>query len=81
MGNQHQGDSMKNNTQVYVLTLNAPSKKAVRLWTGSSIHALRHCSSKKIDRTLAEMQRCVDDLQRAITGLATGGSYSINRSR
>jgi hypothetical protein len=72
---------MKNTTQVYVLTLNAPSKKAVRLWTGSSIHALRHCSSKKIDRTLAEMQRCVDDLQRAITGLATGGSYSINRSR
>jgi hypothetical protein len=64
-----------------VLTLNAPSRKAVRLWTGSSIHALRHCSSKKIDRTLAEMQRCVDDLQRAITGLATGGSYSINRSR
>ena len=81
MGNQPQGDRMKNTTQVYVLTLNAPSRKAVRLWTGSSIHSLRHCSSKKIDRTLAEMQHCVDDLQRTITGLATGGSYSINRSR
>jgi hypothetical protein len=75
------GESMKNTTQVYVLTLNAPSKKTVRLWTGTSIHSLRHCSSKKIDRTLAEMQQHVDDLQRAITVLATGGSYSINRSR
>jgi len=72
---------MKNTTQVYVLTLNAPSRKTVRLWTGASIHALRHCSSKKIDRTLAEMQQHVDDLQRTISVLATGGSYSINRAR
>jgi hypothetical protein len=42
---------------------------------------LRHCSSKKIDRTLAEMQQHVDNLQRAISVLATGESYSINRSR
>jgi len=42
---------------------------------------LRPCSSKKIDWTLAEMQQYVDDLQRAISVLATGGSYSINRSR
>lgn len=54
---------MKNTTQVYVLTLNAPSKKTVRLWTGARIHSLRHCSSKKIDRTLAEMQQHVDELQ------------------
>ncbi|OGW51551.1 MAG: hypothetical protein A2V62_04185 [Nitrospirae bacterium RBG_19FT_COMBO_58_9] len=72
---------MKNTTQVYVLTLNAPSKKPVRLWTGASIHSLRHCSSKRIDRTLAEMQQHVDELQRAICLMATGGSYSINRSR
>jgi hypothetical protein len=72
---------MKNATQVYVLTLNAPSKQTVRLWTGTSIHSLRHCSSKKIDRTLAEMQHHVDVLQRAISVRATGGSYSINRSR
>lgn len=72
---------MKNTTQVYVLTLNAPSKKPVRLWTGASIHSLRHCSGKRIDRTLAEMQQHVDELQRAICLMATGGSYSINRSR
>jgi hypothetical protein len=72
---------MKKATQVYVLTLNAPSRNAVRLWTGANIHSLRHCSSKKIDRTLAEMQQHVDDLQRAISVQATGGSYSINRSR
>jgi len=39
------GDRMKNATQVYVLTLNAPSRKTVRLWTGASIHSLRHCTS------------------------------------
>ncbi|MEP6889641.1 MAG: hypothetical protein ABI955_02965 [Nitrospirota bacterium] len=72
---------MKNATQVYVLTLNAPSRKTVRLWTGASLHSLRHCSSKKIDRTLAEMQQRVDRLQRTISELATGGLYSINRSR
>lgn len=72
---------MKNVTQVYVLALNAPLRKTVRLWTGASIHSLRHCSSKKIDRTLAEMQQHVDDLQRAISVRATGRSYSINRSR
>jgi hypothetical protein len=72
---------MKNTTQVYVLTLNAPSRKTVRLWTGASLHALRHCSSKKIDRTLAEMQQHVDDLQRAIRVRATGASYSLNRAR
>jgi hypothetical protein len=72
---------MKNTTQVYVMTLNSPSRKTVRLWTGASIHSLRHCSSKKIDRTLAEMQQHMDDLQRAIRVLATGGSYSINHSR
>jgi hypothetical protein len=81
MGNQHQGDNMKNTTQVYVLTLNAPSRKTVRLWTGASIHSLRHCSSKKIDRALAEMQQHVDDLQRATWVRAKGGSYSINRAR
>lgn len=72
---------MKNTTQVYVLMLNAPLQKTVRLWTAASIHSLRHCSSKKIDRTLAEMQQYVDALQRAISVLATCGYYSINRSR
>ena len=81
MGTGFRVNCMKSTTQVYALTLNAPSRKTVRLWTGASIHSLRHCSSKKIDRTLVEMQQHVDDLQRAITVLATGESYSINRSR
>jgi hypothetical protein len=72
---------MKNATQVYVLRLNAPLRKTVRFWTGASLHLLRHCSRKKIDRTLAEMQQHVDNLQRTISELATGGSYSINPSR
>lgn len=72
---------MKNTTQVYVLTLNALSRKTIRLWTGASIHSLRHCASNEIDRTLAKMQQHVDDLQRAIMVLAMGGSYSINPSR
>jgi hypothetical protein len=71
---------MKKATQVYV-PLNAPSRNTVRLWTGANIHSLRYCSSKKIDRTLAEMQQHVDDLHCAIKVLSTSGSYSINRSR
>ena len=81
MGTSFRGSSMKNITQVYALTLNAPSRKTIRLWTGARIYSLRHCSSNKIDRTLAEMQQHVDDLQCAIMVLAMGGSYSINRSR
>jgi len=71
---------MKSITQAYVLTMNVV-KRTVRVWTGASIHALRHCSSKEIDRTLVEMLPHVDELQRAISVLATSGSYSINRSR
>ena len=81
MGTSFRGSSMKNTTHVYALTLNAPSRKTVRLWMGASIYSLRRCSSKNIDRMLAEIQQHVDDLQRAIMVLAMGGSYSINRSR
>ena len=72
---------MKNTTQVFVLTLNTPSRKMIRLWTGASIHSLRLCSSKNINRTLVDMQQYVDYLQRATRVRATGGSYSINRAR
>lgn len=70
---------MKNEPQTYVLTLNSPSRKALRLWTGKSIHTLRHCSVKQIDHTLREMQQHVDDLQ--VIEPAPGRSYSLNRSR
>ena len=70
---------MKNTPQTYVLTLNSPSRKALRLWTGKSIHTLRHCSIKQIGHALMEMQQYVDDLQAHVQ--VPGASYSLNRSR
>lgn len=69
---------MKNTPRTYVLTLNSPSRKGLRLWMGESIHALRHCSVKQIGHALREMQQNVDNHQ-APTSL--GGSYSLNRGR
>ena len=58
---------MKHTPQTYVLTLNSPSRKSIRLWTGKSIHTLRHCSVKQIGHALMEMQQYVDDLQATCT--------------
>lgn len=55
---------MKNTPLIYLLTLNSPSQRALRLWTGRSVHQLRHCSAKQIASALVEMQRNVDDLQK-----------------
>jgi len=55
---------MKNTPLIYLLTLNSPSQRALRLWTGRSVHQLRHCSAKQIGSALAEMQKNVDDLQK-----------------
>lgn len=55
---------MKNTPLIYLLTLNSPSQKALRLWTGRSVHQLRHCSAKQIGNALVEMQKNVDDLQK-----------------
>ena len=60
---------MKTTPQIYVLTLNSPSRSALRLWTGKSIHTLRHCSAKQIGRALIEMRQNVDDLQKTIKTL------------
>ena len=54
---------MKNTPRVYVLKLNSPSRSNPRLWTGKSVHALRHCSVKQIGNVLMEMQQHVGDLQ------------------
>ena len=70
---------MKNTPQTYVLTLNSPSRKGLRLWTGKNIHTLRHCSVKQIGYALMEMQQYVDDLRAPVP--VTGASYSLNRSR
>jgi hypothetical protein len=70
---------MSQTPQTYLLTLNSPSRKALRLWTGKSIHTLRHCSVKQIGHALLEMQQYVDELQATVP--VPGASYSLNRSR
>lgn len=60
---------MKNAQQTYLLTLNSPSQRALRLWTGNSIHTLRHCSVKQIGNTLVEMQKNIDNLQKSMRTL------------
>jgi hypothetical protein len=54
---------MKNAPQIYVLTLDSSSRKALRVWKGANIHALRHCSVKQIGSALMEMQQRLQDLQ------------------
>lgn len=71
--------SMKTTSRTYVLTLNSPSRKGLRLWMGDSIHALRHCSVKQLGLALREMQQNVDSLQAPVS--SSGGSYSLNRGR
>ena len=70
---------MRNTPLTYVLTLNSPFRKSLRLWTGKNIHTLRHCSVKQIGHALMEMQQHVDDLQAPVP--TPSRSYSLNRSR
>jgi hypothetical protein len=72
-------DTMNQTPQTYVLTLNSPSRKPLRLWTGKSIHALRHCSVKQLNHALMELQQHMDGVQALVP--APGASYSLNRSR
>jgi len=55
---------MRKTPLTYLLRLNSPSVRALRLWTGRSTHTLRHCSVKQIGRALGEMQKNLDDLQK-----------------
>ncbi len=70
---------MKNAPRTYVLTLNSPSRKGLRLWTGKSIHALRHCSIKQIGPALTEIQRHMNEQQATVP--VPGLSYSLNCRR
>ncbi|MBH0206705.1 MAG: hypothetical protein HP498_13000 [Nitrospira sp.] len=70
---------MKTTPRTYVLTLNSPSRKGLRLWMGDNIHALRHCSVKQIGLALREMQQTVDRLQSPVS--LSGGSSYLNRNR
>jgi hypothetical protein len=71
---------MNGRPQIYVLTLNSPSRKALRLWTGKDIHTLHHCSVKQMGSALMEMQQRLDDLQQAKISATSTESYS-NRAR
>lgn len=66
-GEPTSGRIVRTRRQVYVLTLNASLRRLFVLCTGSSIHSLRHGSSKNIDCTLEEMKQYVDHLQRIIS--------------
>jgi hypothetical protein len=66
---------MSQTPQTYVLTLNSP----LRLWTGKSIHTLRHCSIKQLNHALMELQQHMDGVQALVP--APGASYSLNRAR
>ena len=70
---------MSQTPQTYVLRLNSPSRKALRLWTGKSIHTLRHCSVKQLSHALMELQQHMDALEAPVS--APGPSYSLNRAR
>lgn len=72
---------MTKTRQVYVLTMQASERRRGRLWTGKSLHALRHCSVKQIDHALMEIQQHVDEWQRFIRAQTPSSSYSLNRSR
>lgn len=72
---------MKDSPQIYVLTLDSSSRKALRVWKGANIHALRHCSVKQIGSALMEMQQRLEGLQQNKTAVTSSGSYSLNRAR
>ncbi|WP_421661045.1 hypothetical protein [Nitrospira sp. BLG_2] len=66
---------MKTTPRTYVLTMNSPSRKGLRLWMGDSIHA----RSSRPGLALRELQQNVDSLQTPVS--SSGGSYSLNRDR
>jgi hypothetical protein len=68
---------MKPTRRTYVLTLHAPSRSALRIWTGKDLHALRHCSATQIGRVLTEMQQHLDHLRRAVKPAASDGSQAF----
>lgn len=70
---------MKQTQRTYVLTLNGSPQKGLRLWTGKSLHALRHCSAKQFAQALRELQQTMDSVHAPV--LPSSGSYSLNRGR
>ena len=60
---------MKHTPRIYLLTLNSPSQRALRLWTGKNLHSLRHCSISEIGSALVEMRENLDELQKDMNRL------------
>ena len=56
-------------TRIYLLTPNPPSPRTLQVWTGQSVHTLRHCSLKDIANAVAEMQERVENLQKDMVTL------------
>lgn len=56
-------------TRIYLLTPNSPSPRTLRLWTGQSVHTLRHCSLKDIANALVGLQERVESLQKDMVSL------------
>jgi hypothetical protein len=69
---------MTTTRRTYVLTLNAPSKKGLQLWTGKSLHALRFCSDKHMGQVLLDIRKDLDSVN---LHMPAASSYSFNRSR
>lgn len=69
---------MKTTRRTYVVTLNAPSKKGLQLWTGKSLHALRHCSDKQMGQALRDIR---EDLDSVSQPRPVSSPCSFNRGR
>lgn len=74
-------DDMKTTRQTYVITVPSTARNALRVWTGRSLHQLRHCSDRHISHVLAEMQQHLDHLRHSLEPAASAGSCSLNRGR
>ena len=72
---------MKRVSHVYVFTLNSRARRTMRDWTGTSLHALRRCSTVGIGAILREIQVEKDSLDSPAGVAKPERSYSLNRSR
>ena len=72
---------MKRVSQVYVITVNSLDNSATRLWTGTSLHALRRCSTTRIGEMLREIQVELDTHAGPARRAKPGASDYLNRSR
>jgi hypothetical protein len=51
---------MKSTPRMFLVTLPSPSRKALRLWTGRSLHKLRHRSVRQLRHVMMELQKSLE---------------------